>query len=161
MCAQKTCQFSVLSFLLLIQISKPNLIPLYTHSHSSHPPSLSVSVSLSLFIYELMSKCKLHKLLHIFPRRTENCFQIDANICGERKILQIAKRKLVWNSIFSRWFICFIILFANFTEIWQSYFEIKNNFMLIKSEWKSRIKCCRNFRYFFLLLLLWNRDIFT
>lgn len=96
-----------------------------------------------------MSKCKLHKLLHIFPRRTENCFQIDANICGERKILQIAKRKLVWNSIFSRWFIGFIILFANFTEIWQSYFEIKNNFMLIKSEWKSRIKCCRNFRYFF------------
>lgn len=107
-----------------------------------------------------MSKCKLHKLLHIFPRRTENCFQIDANICGERKILQIAKRKLVWNSIFSRWFIGFIILFANFTEIWQSYFEIKNNFMLIKSEWKSRIKCCRNFRFFFAAFAMKSRHIY-
>lgn len=98
--------------------------------------------------------------MHIFPRRTENCFQIDANICGERKILQIARRKLVWNSIFSRWFIGFIILFANFTEIWQSYFEIKNNFMLIKSEWKSRIKCCRNFRYFFAAFAMKSRHIY-
>lgn len=83
-------------------------------------PLPSLSVSVCLFIYELMSKCKSHKLLHIFPRQMQNCFQIDANIFGERKIVQIAKRKLVWNSIFSRWFICSIILFANFREIWEA-----------------------------------------
>lgn len=108
----------------------PNLI--WFHITHSPPILLSLPSSFpdSLCIYELMSKCKLHKLLHIFPRRTENCFQIDANLVNfsnftrlwEWKIVQIAKWKLVWKSIHSRWFIYYFIceLLRNMRKLFQN-----------------------------------------